>query len=166
MAVVATVGNLVQKSLVSIVLAASLLAGCAGNEPGSAPSAAVTSAAPSAAAPSAAQAFPLTVNRRGGFAGFDDRAEIAADGSVTVTRRGQSAAKVTLPAATVAELGRLVTSPEFAVEAGPSPAGVCNDGFEYEVVSPASRLVVDDCGTSHGAAVDRVLAVATELFGG
>jgi hypothetical protein len=158
-----TVGNLVQKSLVSIALAAFLLAGCARNDPASTP---VIATAPSASATSSAQAFPLTINRQGGFAGFDDRAEIAADGSVTVTRRGQSAAKVTLPAATVAELGRLVTSPDFAVEAGPSPARVCNDGFEYELVSPTSRLVVDDCGTPHGATVDRVLAVANELFGG
>lgn len=162
-----------QKSLVSIVLAALLLAGCAGNEPGSAPSAPpatsaspVTTASPAASAtpvpsaPPAGQAFPLTINRRGGFAGFDDHAEIAADGSVTVTRRGQSPAKVTLPAATVEELARLVSSPEFTTQAAP----VCNDGFEYEVVSPGTRLLVQDCGTSHGATVDRVLAIGAELF--
>ncbi|MFC4070151.1 hypothetical protein [Actinoplanes subglobosus] len=155
-----------QKSRVSIVLVVLLLAGCAGTEPASTPSAppvSPASPAASSAAP-AGQAFPLTIHRQGGFAGFDDRAEIAADGTVVVTRRGQSPAKVTLPAATVEELGRLVTSPEFTVESVPSPTAVCNDGFEYEVVSPGSRLVVQDCGTSHGATVDRVLAVATGLF--
>jgi hypothetical protein len=37
-----------------------------------------------------AQAFPLTVARTGGFAGFDDKLVIPADGKATLTRRQDS----------------------------------------------------------------------------
>ncbi|MEU8665252.1 hypothetical protein, partial [Actinoplanes philippinensis] len=175
-------------STVLAVLMLAGLAGCTGETPESTPSAPVTSsatpppvsAAPSPAAPSAsppapptatssaappaAAAFPLAISRRGGFAGVEDRAEIAANGTVTVTSRGRPAARTTLPAATVAELSRLVTSTEFTGQAGRPEAPTCNDGYEYEVAGPAWTVTVHDCGQPHGAPIDRVLAIVVPLL--
>ncbi|MEV4279828.1 hypothetical protein [Actinoplanes xinjiangensis] len=174
------------KSCTSIVLATLLLAGlagCGGDSPDSTPSSPATSApaspvvtsaaAPSATAPSSstptaasssAAAFPLTISRRGGFAGVDDRAEIAADGSATVTTGDRPAARVTVPAATVDELRRLVTTPEFSGKAALPEAPACNDGFEYEVATPSSSVTVHECGQPHGAPIDRLLAIAAQLL--
>jgi hypothetical protein len=176
----------VPKSYTSIVLATLLLAGlagCTGNSPestASSPAASVPaspattspaaspspSAAPTAASasPTPASAFPLTISRQGGFAGVDDRVEIAANGSATVTTRGRTAVKVTLPAATVDELRRLVTTPEFTGKATLPEEPTCNDGFEYEVTTPSSAVTVHDCGQPHGAPIDRVLVIAAGLL--
>lgn len=185
-------GNPLPKSYTSIVLATLLLAGltgCGADSPDSTPSSPATAgpaspsapsgpASPSATAPSASAsasstataassaAFPLTISRRGGFAGVDDRAEIAANGSATVTTRDRAAVKVTVPAATVDELRRLVTTPEFSGKAALPEAPTCNDGFEYEVATPSSTVTVHDCGQPHGAPIDRILAIGAELLKG
>jgi hypothetical protein len=78
------------------VTAGLVLTGC-GDESGSAgtpttpepsaptlPTASVTQSAPVGAG------LPLTVSRTGGFAGFDDQVQIAADGVATVTSRGKA----------------------------------------------------------------------------
>jgi hypothetical protein len=41
---------------------------------------------------------------------------------------------------------------------------VCNDGYEYEVVSPSASASVQDCGTPGDAPVDRTVAIVTTLF--
>ncbi|WP_433796144.1 hypothetical protein [Actinoplanes sp. CA-252034] len=176
-----------QKSYTSTVLAALLLAGLAGctsatpeSTPSSsatpppvspAPSSTTASPAPtvsttvaSPAAPPAASAFPLAISRRGGFAGVEDRAEIAANGSVVVTSRDRPPAKTSLPAATVAELSRLVTSTEFTGQAGKPELPTCNDGYEYEVAAPGWTVTVHDCGQPHSAPVDRILEIAVPLL--
>lgn len=163
------------KSFTSIALATLLLAGLAGcTDSGSSPTpsapasaTAASTPSPTAASPSAppaAAAFPVTAGRRGGFAGVDDRAEITADGSVTVTSGGKPAKKTSLPAADVEELGRLVTSPEFTAESGKSDLPTCNDGFEYEIATPASTVTVHDCGQPHGEPIDSILTIVTPLF--
>ena len=48
-----------------------------------------TSALGSGSQPSHPEVFPLTVTRTGGFAGFQDVLVVAADGLVSVTRKGQ-----------------------------------------------------------------------------
>jgi hypothetical protein len=163
------------KSCTSIVLAALLLAGLAGcteQTPSPAPSSAAptTAAQPSATAPvspptpSAVPVFPVTASRQGGFAGVDDHAEIAADGSVALTGGGKPAQKTSLPAASVAELSRLVASPEFTAASGKSGLPACNDGFEYTIATPAATVTVHDCGQPHGEPIDSILAIVTPLF--
>ncbi|MEV8510006.1 hypothetical protein AB0368_34985 [Actinoplanes sp. NPDC051475] len=100
--------------------------------------------------------------RRGGFAGVDDRATIAADGTAMVSRRGRAPVRTAVPAKTMAELRGLLNSPGFAHQA--KPTAVCNDGFEYEFVTPSSTTVVHDCGASQVAEVDRALAIVATLF--
>ncbi|MDI6104237.1 hypothetical protein QLQ12_37165 [Actinoplanes sp. NEAU-A12] len=175
-----------QKSHTSVVLAVLLLAATAGCQSGgeaspspslSAPAASVpasTEAGTAPASPAAAsspaasaaaeKAFPLAVSRRGGFAGVDDHVSITADGTAVVTRRGGPAVRTSLPAATMDELRLLLAAPEFAGRTTPPDAPVCNDGFEYELVSPSSTTRVHDCGGGHGTAVDRVLAIVAQLF--
>jgi hypothetical protein len=130
------------------------------------PAAPTRSATAAATPPPAAGAFPLAVTRSGGFAGVDDHASVTADGTAVVTSRDRPAARTSLPAATVDELRRLVTSPEFAGWTPPPGAPVCNDGFEYEWVTPSSVTRVQDCGGGHGATVDRVLAITADLLDG
>ena len=87
-----------------------VLAGC-GDETnsGSGPTAPATSTpAPSTSAPSTpsstpsstrtADALPLTVTRTGGFAGFDDRVVLGADGIASVSHRGQGLVRCKLDA--------------------------------------------------------------------
>ena len=137
---------------ISVVLTTVLLTGvtgCASDDP---------AAAPAPAASGNDQAFPLTVTRTGGFAGVDDRAEIAADGSAVVTMRGRPAVRTTLPAGAMAELRARVTAPDFAGRQ--SPSGVCNDGLAYEFVSPSASKSLSGCETSE----DRTVAVVAPLF--
>lgn len=137
-----------------------------------APAASTSAPASSAPAPSATgkppapsdKAFPFAVTRRGGFAGVDDHATIAADGSAVITRQGKPAVRTSLPAGTMAELGRLLTTPELTGKATPTGGAVCNDGFEYELVSPSSTTLVVDCGAPHGTTVDRILDITAGLF--
>ncbi|WP_164465960.1 hypothetical protein [Actinoplanes teichomyceticus] len=169
--------------LAALLLAAA--AGCAEGEPASGPSSAATTPPPvatSATAPpvpsappepgattepaaTVSNAFPLTVTRRGGFAGLDESASIAADGSATLTREGRAPEPVRVPAATTAELRRLLSTPDLAARAAPSPgAPVCADGYEYRFVTPSATTVVPDCGGGHGAALDRLLSISAGLF--
>jgi hypothetical protein len=76
--------------LAALAVVATLAAGCGDEAGSSSPSAPSTTATPpSTPTPTTtpAQAFPLTVSRTGGFAGFDDKLVIQADGSATMTRR-------------------------------------------------------------------------------
>ncbi|AEV87019.1 Kinesin-like protein KIF13B [Actinoplanes sp. SE50] len=164
-----------RQSHISVVLAALLLAGvagCANGEPAAAPppvaassSATPASSAMSAPTASAARAVPLTVTRRGGFAGVEESVSIAADGSATATRKGQAAAPVRVPTATTTELRRLLGTPGLAAQASPSPgAPGCDDGFEYTFVTPSATTVVQDCEGGHGATLDRLLTLGAGLF--
>lgn len=112
------------------------------------------------------EAFPLTVSRRGGFAGVDDSVRITADGKAVVTRRGRPPVRTTLSAGTVAELRRLVTTPGLTGRAPTrsGPSSVCNDAYEYEIVSPSATTSVRGCGTPHGAALNRLLAIVGDLL--
>jgi hypothetical protein len=171
-----------------VLLAAVLLVGVAGcghnDRPFGLPSAAVppssapavsppATPAPTAAAPSRtttaapAKTFPLAVTRRGGFAGVDDRVLITADGTAVVTRQGRPPVRTSLPAATMADLRRLLEAPDLAGRAPATDASaVCNDGYEYEIVSPSATTIVHDCNTSHGATLDRMLAIVADLLAG
>ncbi|GGQ72372.1 hypothetical protein [Couchioplanes azureus] len=125
-------------------------------------SAGATPSSASPAAPGAQALFPLAIHRRGGFAGVDDRASVAADGSVVVTRRGKGTVRTSLPAGTMAELRRLLTAPDL--RAAPSNAPVCNDGYEYAFTSPSSTAVGYDCNVPQGASLDKLLTIAGQLF--
>jgi hypothetical protein len=108
------------------------------------------------------RAFPVEVTRTGGIAGVDDRVTIGADGSVVTTRRGKQPVRSTVPASTVDELRRLVAEPGFTrPSSGP---GRCSDGYNYQIKTRSSTVAVQDCGGSHGPAVDRVLAIAVKLL--
>jgi hypothetical protein len=166
----------------ALLLTTLLLAGCTGDDrpstgdtasrtpesattPVSTATPASTATSASATTPAAAP-FPFTVNRRGGFAGVDDRAEIAADGTVVVTTRDRAATPSPLPVATMDELRGLLTSPGFTGQTASPGVPACNDGFEYELVTPAATVTVHDCGTSHGPTVDRIVAISANLFNG
>ncbi|MEU4243927.1 hypothetical protein [Actinoplanes sp. NPDC026619] len=148
-----------RKSHLSVVLAALLLggvAGCAGNE---------QPAAPAQSASAAAPMFPLTITRRGGFAGVDDRAEITADGATVVTRRGKPPVRGSLPADAMADLRQLLTAPAFTGRPTPTDSSpVCADGYEYEVTSPSATTSVHVCGVPEDAAPARMVAIAATLF--
>lgn len=79
--------------LAALAVVATLTAGC-GDEAGSSspntPSSAATTGSTPTPTTTPAQAFPLTVSRTGGFAGFDDKLVIQANGSATLTRRKSS----------------------------------------------------------------------------
>jgi hypothetical protein len=164
------------RHLTALLLTTLLLSGCTGDDrpsTGNAASAAPESAtapgsvtAPESVTTPATAPFPFTVNRRGGFAGVDDHAEIAADGTVVVTTRQRSAARASVPVATMDELRRLLTSPDFTGGARVPSAPACNDGFEYELVTPEATVTVHDCGASHGATIDRVIAISAGLLNG
>jgi hypothetical protein len=153
----------------ALLLTILLLSGCtdddrpaAGGAASKAPESATTSA--SATTPTA-EPFPYTVDRRGGFAGVDDHAEVAADGTAVVTTgSGSPATKSTVPVATMDELRRLLTSPDFTGRTASPDVPACNDGFEYEMVTPAAGVTVHDCGTSHGPTIDRLLQISAGLF--
>ncbi|GAA4601030.1 hypothetical protein GCM10023107_55220 [Actinoplanes octamycinicus] len=176
-----------------VVLATLLIggvAGCADNIQGAAPAASVSPAAPSAAGPASVpaatgaatataaasvtatataapvgKAFPLTVTRRGGFAGVDDRVVIAADGSAVVTHRGKAPVRTSLSAGTMAELRQLLTAPEFTGRRTPSASpAVCADGFEYEIVSASVATAVHGCDAAHAIAQNPVLTLVAGLF--
>ncbi|MEV4637865.1 hypothetical protein AB0J80_10965 [Actinoplanes sp. NPDC049548] len=117
---------------------------------------------PSRSAAGASKAFPLEVARRGGFAGVDDHASISADGSAVVTRGGRPKVRTSVPPATMAELRKLLAAPNLADQA--TGGGICNDGYEYEIVSPSFTTRVQDCGGQHGPELDRLLTIASGLF--
>jgi hypothetical protein len=144
----------------SMVLASVLLAGvagCAGNDE--------QPAAPAPAASAAAPVFPVTITRRGGFAGVDDRAQIAADGVAVVTRRGKPPVRGPVPAGTMADLRQLLTGPDFGGRPAPadSPA-VCADGYAYEVAGPSASASFSGCGAPADAGAGLVAEIAATLF--
>jgi hypothetical protein len=154
--------------LAALLLTTLFLTGC--TDDASTPAGNGASAAPipesAATTPPAAAPFPFTVNRRGGFAGVDDRAEISADGTVVVTTRERAASAQPVPVATMDELRRLLSSPDFTGRTGVPSAPACNDGFEYELTTPAATMTVHDCGVAQGATVDRLVAISAGLFNG
>jgi hypothetical protein len=156
----------------ALLLATLLLSGCTGDDrspAGNAASAVPESATTTGSAtttPATAAPFPYTVNRRGGFAGVDDRAQVSADGTVAVTTRDRSVAPTTMPVATMDELRGLLTSPGFTAPATVASAPTCADGFEYEMVTPAAAMTVHDCGDSHGPTIDRLIEISAGLFNG
>jgi hypothetical protein len=78
-----------------------VLAGCgdetnSGSSPSTPPASTPATSTPAPSTPTTApsstrtfDAMPLTVTRSGGFAGFDDRVVLGADGIASVSRRGQ-----------------------------------------------------------------------------
>ncbi|MFI5496760.1 hypothetical protein [Actinoplanes sp. NPDC051859] len=185
---------MMRKSRTSVLVAAALLlgsVGACGNQPttpaaqppttptsAAAPSPTTTSAAPATTDPTrpptesttapepppAAGVFPLTVSRRGGFAGVNDRVAIKADGTTLVTRDGQQTTRTTLPAATMSELRRLLTAPDFPRREKSS--AVCSDGFEYEISTASTTAVMEDCGPAQETSIDKVVAIVQRLLNG
>ncbi|WIM98553.1 hypothetical protein ACTOB_002156 [Actinoplanes oblitus] len=111
--------------------------------------------------------FPLTVTRRGGFAGVDDSVRIAADGSAVVTHRGRPPVRTAVSAATMAELRQLLAGPASTGRgtSSVSPA-VCADGYEYEIVTGSATTAVHGCDTAHAIAQNPVLTLVAGLFEG
>lgn len=78
---------------------------------------------------SGSPAVPMVVERSGGFAGFHDVVEIAADGSAQVTSRDAPTRPCTPDPAGVAALRAMDLAAVVAAPAGPPVA----DGFGYAV---------------------------------
>ncbi len=100
----------------TLLLATALLGGCGSKgspSPGGSSATAPPSATPSASPSLSTPPTPAVLTRTGGLAGYDDRLEVAPDGSVTGTTR---AAQVTCRVA--ADLAGTLTT-----AAPPSPAG-------------------------------------------
>lgn len=77
-----------------------VLIGCGDDGAGSSPSAPATSTPPSSTPTSRTTTggLPLTVTRTGGFAGFDDRVVLGADGIASVSKRGKDPVRCKLDA--------------------------------------------------------------------
>ncbi|WP_436534174.1 hypothetical protein [Actinoplanes sp. HUAS TT8] len=135
------------RSLVPALLLPLIIAGCADQTTGSATA---TGATPQVSAASADPAvFPLDFARTGGFAGFDDRLHIGADGTMTVSRRGVSSAPVATDATVLAALQQVLTAPNLTTAAPASSAPVCADGFRYRLTTPGWTYTADDCSGEH-----------------
>jgi hypothetical protein len=138
-----------------------LLAACAG---GTEEPAGGASSPPAASTPVAA-GVAVSLTRTGGFAGVDDRVEIAADGTWTATGRTGGSRRGQLSVEDRASLVTLVTDPGLAAEAaGSSETGAptrCADTFAYVVTVRAARVSFVDCPA--GGDSPRVAAAIVEL---
>ena len=82
--------------------------------------------------------FPVTVRRIGGVAGFDDTVVVAADGSTTVTRRGETAS-CSVPRDVATALA--ATAEERRGDDRPSPTGA--DAVDVTIRTREGRARLD-----------------------
>lgn len=105
------------------LVATTVVAGCGDETGSSSPSSTPTtglSATPTPA-PTPVQAFPLTVSRTGGFAGFDDKLVIQADGSATLTRRAQASTTCRVDQTLLASIAASATKVDWSALPGKPP---------------------------------------------
>lgn len=175
-------------SVITAAGAALLLAACAGGEsppgdratpppaaspgpssgpsPGTSPGP-LTGSSPAAGPPagpsSPAPALPaVTVVRTGGFAGVDDRVDVAPDGTWSATG-GVRGPAGRLSEEQRATLARLAADPGLAAEAADArPPTSCADAFTYELTVRATRVSFVDC--PEDGASPRVAAGIVQLL--
>lgn len=158
----------------ALVLLASITAACAtvndsgGGTPPTGPATntqpSTTPPSPTDATPAGATARPVSITRTGGFAGVNERVEIAADGSWVYTDARQNRTeRGELTVAQRLALARLITDPRFAQEirakAGP---GVCNDAFQYTIKAGEFSGSFEDCGGTDRPVVQAVIKAITD----
>jgi hypothetical protein len=106
--------RILRLTALSVTAAATLLlAGC-GDDSGSTPSPSTSTSTPTPSKPSGGEAFPITVTRTGGFAGFDDKVVIDPEGVTTVSRRGRQTALCKLEPGFLASLSAAVQQVDWA----------------------------------------------------
>jgi hypothetical protein len=108
--------------------------------------------APTSSAP--APAFPLTVSRTGGFAGFDDKLVIEADGSATLTRR-KVATRCTVDPALLATITTSATKVDWSALPVKPPTVEHPDDM---VVSVSARGGVAELGDPRVGALNAPLS--------
>lgn len=149
----------------ALVLAAT--AGCGGSA--TAPSSGPPSSQTASQSTSSASAFPLTISRTGGIAGFLDLVVVAGDGRVSVTRKGQPTRSCRLTPNAL----RLVTSASSQVPWSRVTAESTNPSFPDDLVilvqSPAGgpvRLEVPQAGNKGDVAFTGVFNELLNDLGG
>ncbi|MEH1099693.1 hypothetical protein [Micromonospora sp. CPCC 205561] len=156
---------------VRVVLAVSVLSGCATPQPPhrvtppksfpagpSAPTTASPTSVPTAAAAS------VVLTRSGGIAGRGDTVTVEPDGRWTVVDRAGSRRTGRLSGTDLDRLRRLVADPALAAEAGrPSTTTACRDAFSYRLRAGAVQTGYVDCPDGDAATTTR--AVVELLLG-
>lgn len=127
-----------------------LLAACAGGAGGQAGG----GSSPTPASSPVAAGVAVSLARTGGFAGVDDRVEVAADGTWSATDRTGGRRTGQLSGADRAALTALAADPSLATEAagssGTSGSTRCTDMFSYVVTVRAARVSFVDCPADGG----------------
>ncbi|GAA2873190.1 hypothetical protein Acy02nite_30840 [Actinoplanes cyaneus] len=135
------------RSLVPALLLLAVIAGCADQTAG-APGGSTPQVSGGATTPAAA-VFPLDFSRTGGFAGFDDRLHLGADGMMTVSHRGVAGQPVAADPAVISALQQVLSASKLAVASPSKGSAVCADGFRYRLVTPSWTYTADDCSGDH-----------------
>jgi hypothetical protein len=133
-----------------IVMPLLLLAACAGDADGPAGG----DSTPAATSSPTASGVIVSLARTGGFAGVEDRVEIAADGSWSATDRAGARRTGQLSSQDRASLAALAADPGLAAESA-EPSGTrgptrCADAFAYVVTARAARVSFVDCPADGG----------------
>ncbi len=155
-------GRLAVRAGVGLALSLSLAtsgcgagSGSAGGSAGASGTSAPTTVASDA---SAAPAFPVTITRTGGIAGFDDRLVVAADGSVTGRTRA-GAVSCSLPADMAAGLAAAVAT---APSEGSGPTSGLPDALVV-TVSAGGRTAYLGGSAGSDAGSQAVVALLADL---
>ena len=120
---------------------------------------------PATPADSAAPAFPVTVARSGGLAGFDDRVVVAGDGTTMVTARGGAVTSCRLTTPALTALERSVRSLVAAPPQGSPSAPNRSDELTMTLVTPL-RLTPVPLGEGQAPDAAAVNALVADVTGG
>ncbi|MFI1993364.1 hypothetical protein [Actinoplanes sp. NPDC020271] len=145
-----------------MLLLVAVIAGCADQT--GAPGGSTPRVSGDAATPAAAM-FPLDFSRTGGFAGFDDRLHLGADGMMTVSHKGVGGPPVAADPAVVAALQQVLSAPNLATASPSAGSAICADGFRYRLATPSWTYTADDCSGGHSE-LERVLELLLPLLKG
>lgn len=88
----------------------------------------------------------VTITRTGGFAGVNQELTVMPDGAWTFTdKRSGSSQQGQLTADQMAQIGRLVSDPNFAQARPPSRGASCADTFIYTIAVGELSINFDEC---------------------
>jgi hypothetical protein len=119
-----------------------LLTGCAQAQEGGAASG---TPGPTSSPPGKAM-DRVTITRTGGFAGVNQELTVMPDGAWTYAdKRSGSSQRGQLTAEQMAQLGRLVSDPNFAQARPPSRGASCADTFIYTIAVGDLSINFDEC---------------------
>ena len=109
--------------------------------------------------------LPLDFSRTGGLVGVDEHASISIDGTVTLTRGGSGSEARPLDENAFAQLKQLLAAvPPAGPPSTPGSAGVCADGYVYQVRTPTWSAATDDCSIQRQPAIGPLVTLLTPLL--